>query len=377
MIHSVVAALAPVVLLIAIGFIAARAHLIRATAAKDLSNLVFMVLSPALLFRTMSTVHIEQVRFAPVLVYLAASLLIFFTVWQLGRSSRRAAVLAMACTYSNLVMIGIPLIGLAYGEPGLVTLFTLIAVHALVLLTTATIALEWSLANEPTDRLSPAPLGSACETSAASGSDTRADTGCDASSDAYMSQPVASAHAPHWLRITLQAARNTLIHPVPLPILLGLLFALTGRQLPALIDKPLQLLGSAFGPMALLLVGVTLAGSRVGAQWRPALGLALTKNLLMPALVLALGLVASFIAQRLGLGAADGLAGLGSIAGGSISLQLTVMVVAAAMPMGANVFLFSQRYSVAQELTTASMAMSSLLALVTVTLVMAAVQWLS
>ena len=44
---------------------------------------------------------------------------------------------------------------------------------------------------------------------------------------------------------------------------------------------------------------------------------------------------------------------------------LTVRVVAAALPIGANVFLFSQRYDVAQQLTTASVAVSNVLGLAT------------
>ena len=47
---------------------------------------------------------------------------------------------------------------------------------------------------------------------------------------------------------------------------------------------------------------------------------------------------------------------------------MAVMVAAAALPMGANVFLFSQRYSVAQELITASVAVSTALALLTLTI---------
>ena len=50
----VLSSLIPVVLLIAIGFIAGRAGYIRAEATKDLAALVFTVLTPALLFRTMS-----------------------------------------------------------------------------------------------------------------------------------------------------------------------------------------------------------------------------------------------------------------------------------------------------------------------------------
>ncbi len=64
----VLSSLIPVVLLIAIGFIAGRAGYIRAEATKDLAALVFVVLTPALLFRTMSTVHVERLDFKPVAV---------------------------------------------------------------------------------------------------------------------------------------------------------------------------------------------------------------------------------------------------------------------------------------------------------------------
>ena len=42
------------------------------------------------------------------------------------------------------------------------------------------------------------------------------------------------------------------------------------------------------------------------------------------------------------------------------------MVVTAALPIGANVFMFSQRYGVAQELVTAAVAISTVLSAVTV-----------
>ena len=306
----VLSSLLPVVLLIAIGLMAGRAGWIRPDASKDLSNLVFMVLTPALLFRTMSTVHVEQLNFKPVAMYFVAAALLFAAMLLWLGATRRATVLALAATFSNTVMIGVPLVGLAYGEAGLVILFTLISVHALVLLTLATIALELTVARE----------------AAASGQ---------------------QAHQ-HMVLTVLIAVRNGIFHPVPLPIIAGLLFAQTGLALPAILDKPLLLLGNAFGPMALLLVGVTLAHVRVGPHLWQAFGLALIKNLAFPALVAALS-------WSLGLG----------------GLSLSVMIVAAAMPIGANVFLFSQRYQVAQELVTASVAVSTALAMVTVSLVMA------
>jgi len=45
------------------------------------------------------------------------------------------------------------------------------------------------------------------------------------------------------------------------------------------------------------------------------------------------------------------------------------------MPMGANVFLFAQRYRTKEEMITASVAVSTVLGLVTVTAVMSFVSW--
>ena len=104
---------------------------------------------------------------------------------------------------------------------------------------------------------------------------------------------------------------------------------------------------------AQLLVGATLASAHIGHELKGALGLALLKNLLLPALVALVGM-------------AMGLHGL----------PLTVMVVTASLPIGANVFMFSQRYNVAEELVTAGVAVSAVLAMLSVSLVMALVQYL-
>ncbi|MEY3487734.1 MAG: hypothetical protein RL075_1739, partial [Pseudomonadota bacterium] len=55
----VLISLLPVILLISAGFAAARLDWVRESAVKDLSNLVFFLLMPALLFRTMGRVYVE------------------------------------------------------------------------------------------------------------------------------------------------------------------------------------------------------------------------------------------------------------------------------------------------------------------------------
>lgn len=307
----VFAALFPVVLLIAMGFMAGRLGWIRAGAIRDLSSLIFLLLTPALLFRTMSKVNVEELDFKPVAAYFLAVAVLFGGTLLVQGFNRRGAVLALANTFSNTVMIGIALVGLLYGPAGLVTLLTLVSVHALVLLTSATVVLELAVARE-------ARQGAA----AAEGAPRNA------------------------MATVLMAVRNAVLHPVPLPIIAGLLFAQTGWVIPGVIDKPLEMLALAFGPLALVLVGVTLANTPVGQHWRQALALAGIKNLAHPVLV-------ALLCRLLSV---DG-------------LPMTVMVVAAALPIGANVFLFSQRYEVAEELVTASVVVSTVLALLSLTLV--------
>ena len=78
--HPVVASLTPVFLLIALGYFAGRRDWIRESAVRDLSNLVFLLLIPALLFRTMSGVHVETLDLRPLAAYFPAALLLLCVV---------------------------------------------------------------------------------------------------------------------------------------------------------------------------------------------------------------------------------------------------------------------------------------------------------
>ena len=308
--HPVVSSMLPVVLLIAIGFAAGRLRLIRGEAVRDLSNLVFLVLVQALLFRTMATAHLERLDLRSVALYYIVAGAMFFALLFIQGLNSRSAVVALAAIFSNTLMIGVPLVQLAYGQAGLVHLFTLISMHALVLLTLATVVIELLVAREQ----------------AANGQQGH--------------RPIAATVA--------RAVKNAILHPVPLPIIAGFLYSLTGLGLHPVVERPLKLLGDAFGPVALVLVGVTLAQTAIGPHLRGATGISLLKCVVHPLLMALAG-------WALGFG----------------GLALSVMVVAAALPVGANVFLFSQRYHKAEELVTASVAVSTAVAVVTVSITMA------
>lgn len=310
-----ISSLFPVVALIAAGYFVGRQRWVGAAAVKDLSNLIFLLLAPALLFRTMSLVRLQDLQFKPVAAYFLASALIFAAslVWR--GFNRRGAVLALANTFSNTVMIGLPLVALTFGDAGLVVMLTLVSLHSLVLLTGATVVLELASAREQAQ------------------------------------QGVGPGGRSAMFRAVTRALRNAIIHPVPLPIIAGLLYGQTGWGLPELVDKPLAMLGQAFSPLALVMVGITLAWTGVGPHLRDALAQAVIKNVVHPVAVAALAWLM-----------------------GVRGLPLAVMVLAASLPIGANVFLFSQRYRSAEVETTASVAVSTLLGLLTVTLTLVAVR---
>ena len=304
--HPVVTALTPVVALIALGYLLGWRGWVGRDQIRRLSSLVFLLLTPVLLFRTMARVDLSQLDWQPALAYFLVVALIFLATLIMLGLKRESVVFAMTGSYGNLVMIGIPLISLAYGEAALVTLLTLVAMHSLVLLGSGTVVLELVLLRDKLAERGP------------------------------------------MLRAIAQALRSALIHPVPLPIIAGLLFAFMGGSIAPWIDLPMAWISKAFAPLALLLVGLTLSTTRIGDHLRAALALTAIKNLLMPVLVF-------LIAWGIGV---EG-------------LPLSVLLLAAGLPIGANAFMFAQRYAVAQGEVTAAVAVSTVLSLFTLSLLIA------
>jgi malonate transporter and related proteins len=153
------------------------------------------------------------------------------------------------------------------------------------------------------------------------------------------------------LRKTL---RNTIVHPVVLPVLAGLAWNATGLGLHPVADEALSGLGSAVVPVCLVLIGMTLAYYGVQGGVRGALVLSVLKLLVLPALVL--------VVARWGFGL-DG-------------LPLQVVVVMAALPVGSNALIFSQRYATLQGEVTAAIVISTIAFALTASLWLALLAWL-
>jgi malonate transporter and related proteins len=302
----------PVFALIAIGYVAARYGVFGDQGVTTLTNATFVIFMPPLLFRTMASMSFTGLRGDTLYAYFSSALLLLFMVIAGSRLLRhsydQAIVQGLSVTFSNTVLIGIPLIKLAFGDPGLTVLLPIIAVHSIVLLTLTTLMLEL----------------------------TRA---------VHLD---ASGNEVSVLRIVAQAFRNAVIHPVVLPILAGLAWGATGFGLHTTVDKTLNLLGQAGPPASLVLLGASLGQFGINGRWRSAIMTSALKNLLHPGL--------AYVISFWGFGLRG--------------VPLAVIVVTAALPAGANVYLFAQRYQTGLANASAAIAVSTAISVVTLSLLL-------
>ncbi len=280
----------------ALGYVAARRRWLGGPeAARVLSSAAFFIFVPALLFRTAARIDFQTLPWRTLAAFFVPVVAALLAVYALQRRHGGAvpATRAISASFGNSVQIGIPMASALFGEPGLAIHITVVSLHALVLLSVATTLVELDLARE-------AGRSSLRET----------------------------------LLLTL---RNTVIHPVVLPVVAGLLFNAAGGTLPAAVDDALVMLASAVVPVCLVLIGVSLATYGLGGRTRGGTAVIVIKLLVLPAGVLAFG--------HWGLGLAG--------------LPLAVVVMMSAMPVGSNALIFAQRYGTLEAEATGSIVIST------------------
>ncbi len=284
-------------------------------AAQVLGNAALYLFIPALLFRTMARQDLSTLPFHSLAAYFVPALLLVLLVYAWYRSraetvDARVATRTVAAVYGNAVQLGIPMAAALFGERGLALHISLVSMHGMVLLTALTVLVELDLAR-------------------------------------------AQARTSLWITLS-KTVRNTVVHPVVLPALAGLVWNLTGLGLHPVPDQLLQMLGMAVVPVSLVLIGATLATYGLQGRLRGALGVSVLKLLVMPAVVL---LLAHFV---------FGLSGM----------PLSVLVMMAAMPVGTNALIFAQRYGVLQAEASVAMVVSTIAFMGTAALWLALLGWM-
>jgi predicted permease len=302
---------------VAVGYAATASGLLpREHTARVLSAAAFTIFAPALLFRAAAGLDLGSLPLSLLAAFFVPTLAWLLGTYAFQRIRRPEppagpSVHAITVSFGNTVQVGIPVATALFGVTGLQLHITIVSLHALIVLTVVTALVEFDLAR-------------------AAGSEDRG----------------ARAH----LDTILTTARSTVIHPVVLPVLVGLAWNLVARpwgwQLPTPVDDVLALLGQAVVPVCLVLIGVSLAQYGVRGHVTGAGLLTVSKLGIMPGIVLLVG----------------------HLVFGVSGMPLHVAVICSALPVGSNALLFAQRYRTLEGRTTAAIVVSTLTFMVTLPL---------
>lgn len=238
----------PVFAMVLCGYIIGRTPLLSAEGIKGINNFVFYVAIPALLFRSMSTLKVpENVDGLIIPGFFIPAIAIFFgglivARWILKLELDQAAIFGMGGTFGNNVLMGIPLILLAFGQEGLLALLFIISFHPLIMVTIPTLVIEIHRSGRD---------GEAKSVGAILG----------------------------------KALISLLKHPVIAGMLLGLLWGWAGLGLWTPVETFVDMLKAAAGPAALFAVGATMTTFRIGDKIAHSVIMVVMKLLILPASV--------------------------------------------------------------------------------------------
>lgn len=230
----------PVFGLIGIGYAARRTGYVSERAGEGLSEFVFTLSLPCLIFRTLVRAEIPDIQpWGYWISYFAGVAVVWALAQGLGRrffglKGVSSVVAGFSAGQANTVFVGVPMILKAYGDEGAVPLFLLIAIHLPVTMTLATILAEGRQASP------------------------------------------------------LIILRRLATHPIVVGILAGSAFRPLASSIPGPLWQMVDLLGSAAIPCALVSMGIAL--SRYGLQmgWKLPTLISALKLVVHPLIVLVL-----------------------------------------------------------------------------------------
>ena len=305
--------------MIAIGYLCGLFKILPVETGDQLSKFVFTIAVPILLFRTM--ISADFGGSAPWSLW-GAYFAGVASTWALGsflvrrifnRDARAGVVAGLASSFSNLVLLGIPLILGVFGPEGFEVLSLIISVHLLIMMLSSVILFEWAV---------------------------RADGVQEGAVDLRS--------------VAKRFAKNLFSNPIIVGVVAGWSWRLTGVPLPGFVDDLSMRLADVAGPVALFAMGLALIKFGFKGNAQQALATTFSKLVFMPAVVLSCGLL-------LGLP----------------PFILQVAVASAALPTGANPYLIANHFGTGQGLASNALTIATALSSGSVLCWLLITQWVS
>jgi malonate transporter and related proteins len=299
---------APVFLLILIGFVVARTGLMREETGDALAEFVFKIALPTLIFRTLAEAHFEGA--SPFRLWIAyfGGVAITWTVGHLiakhlfRRDEKIGVIAGMSSAFANNVFIGLPLVGRSVGDDGLVAISILLAIHLPLMMVAGTILME------------------------------------------HASAKVDGGGRRSIANVLKQVGANLSRNPLVIALALGLAFNLSGLgALPVVLKSVVDQIAAVTAASALISLGMTLKKYPVHGNLSLATVMAVLKLLLLPAAVYGL-------AHLLGLS----------------KPWTAAMVLTSSVPTGINAWIIATRFRSGQSLAASVISITTIFGVVSV-----------
>lgn len=210
------------------GFAAARMRVFGEAMNQGLSRFVFSFAIPLALFRALARAELpRQVPWDFLVSYFGGAAFVCLVAagaarLMFGAKGDAQAIIGMGASYSNNVLLGVPLVLLAFGDEAALPLFLIIAAHALLFFSSVSIWIE-----------------------------------------------AARAGSVRLNRLPQMLVSASLQNPVMIGLLAGLAWNLLGLPLWKPLDDFVRLIGSAGVPCALFALGASLAAYGVRGSLGP------------------------------------------------------------------------------------------------------------
>lgn len=301
---------APVFLLIGIGYCLARFRVLNQTIGEALGDFVFIVAIPVLIFRSLINADLSGgfpltlwgSYFMGVAVAWTLGTLVIRKIF--GREARAGAIGAISASYSNVVLVGMPLIAAVYGNGGLVPLLLIISIHLATMTVLTAIAMERTAAIDSGGEMP--PVG----------------------------------------KLALEAGRKVCANPLIITVIFALIWRQTGLEIPEIGDDVLRRIAATALPLALLSLGMSLVQYGFRGNILPGFLLGAIKILIMPAVVF---MAAAFLFQL-------------------PPLWTAAATLAAGCPTGVNAYIFANRYGTGHAMSANAISLTTLVAIGTISL---------
>ena len=221
MLQHLILLTAPLFMLVLLGYVLVQWARWPKTIADALTQFVFSIAIPAMLFRLMSGVsNLPPPDWTLLIVFFGSCLAVFLLGRVLSRFMFRMdgvsqSVFGLGAVFSNIVLLGLPLSKLTLGDASVPAVSLVLVFNAFLLWTLVTVSVEWARR--------------------------------DRSADLNLLAGIA------------KTAKDVITNPIVASILGGTLFGFTGIPLPTVLDQTFVLLGEAAAPLALVALGVGLA----------------------------------------------------------------------------------------------------------------------